>query len=189
MIVQRNPATPRITSVRALTRADLIHLQQPSTRPRLQKLRDSHHVVARLLASGMGVAETAAASGYAANRVSILRSDPAFVELIAKYRAEDTAAWRAARDDFYETIFSNGHKAARMIADQLDDADETDTPLPLNRLLAITADSADRVGYTKKTTNFNVNVDFAAKLEAARSRARAGVIDVTPSEDSPRRAS
>jgi pyruvate formate-lyase activating enzyme-like uncharacterized protein len=95
------------------------------------------------------------------------------VELVSKYRDMVTESWRESNDQFYEYIYTNGLKAQRQISEALDDADEEgSTPIPVNRLLAIAADSADRVGYTKKTTNVNINVDFAKQLEAAISRSR-----------------
>lgn len=147
----------------------------------IQKIKDSHHIVARLLASGLNQIDTAARTGYSATRISILANSPAMAELIAHYRDIATAEWAANQDEYYSYIYSNGIKAQRMIADQLDDADENNETIPLNRLLSIAADSADRVGYTKKSTTLNVNVDFAAKLEAARRRS-SQVIDAEPAD-------
>lgn len=170
MNIQRNPRSPRITSVRALAPADLALLRQPSARSRLEKLRDSHHIIARCLAAGMSVADTADKVGYNYNRVSMLRSDPAMVELIAKYRDLDTASWLESRDEFHAVATSNMLKAERMIADKIDDAIDANEPLPMRDLLSLTADRADRFGYGKHSTQTNVNVDFASKLEAARRR-------------------
>lgn len=170
MRVQRKATSPRIRSVRPIERADLARLQEPSSKPMIQKLRDSHHLVARLIASGLRLGEVAAQSGYSIGRISYLANNPAMIELVAKYRASEDQSWRESRDEYFGLIHANGIKAQRQIADALDAADENNEPVPLNRLLAIAADSADRVGYTRKTTNFNVNVDFAAKLEQARRR-------------------
>jgi hypothetical protein len=180
MKVHRDHRTPRISGVRPLERADLAALQQKSTgNATVSKMRDSHHVIARLIASGLTISETAARAGYSATRVGVLvNGNPAMQELIAKYRDIATKAWAESQDEYYAFIYSNGLKAQRMIADQLDEADEKNVDVPLNRLLSIAADSADRVGYTKKSTTLNINVDFAAKLEAARKRS-AKVIDAT----------
>lgn len=168
---QRNPDSFRLKSVRPLERADLAYLQQKSAKPPIQNLRDSHHIVARLLASGLTHAEIARQSGRSIQSVHVLSVSPAMQELVAQYRSQDDDSWKASRDEYYDLIFSNGIKAARQIGDQLDMADDSpDNLIPINRLLAITADSSDRVGYSKKSTTLNVNVDFAAKLEAARRR-------------------
>lgn len=175
---QRDPQSFRLKSIRPLERADLAFLQEKSARPTIQHLRDSHHIVARLLASGLSHTEIARQCGRSINNVSILSTSPAMQELVAQYRAKEDESWKATRDEYYDLIFSNGIKAARQIGDQLDSADDPSTPpIPINRLLAITADSSDRVGYSKKSTTLNVNVDFAAKLEAARRRSIA-VLDL-----------
>jgi len=57
-----------------------------------------------------------------------------------------------------------------MISDKIDAAIEADEPLPMRDLIAITSDRADRFGYGKTQRNINLNVDFAAQLEAARKR-------------------
>lgn len=169
---QRNPDSFRLKSVRPLERADLAYLQQKSARDMsIKNLRDSHHIVARLLASGQSMTEIARQCGRSISNISILAASPAMQELVAQYRAKEDDSWKASRDEYYDLIFSNGIKAARQIGDQLDMADDSpDNLIPINRLLAITADSSDRVGYSKKSTTLNVNVDFAAKLEAARRR-------------------
>jgi outer membrane receptor for Fe3+-dicitrate len=178
MIEQRNARSPRILSIRPMTSADIESLRQPSARHVIAKIRDSHHTVARLFASGMRNHEVAAAVGYSQTRISLLRSSPAMVELVERYRADETTAWKETRDEYYSTIHAAGAKAWRQINDQLDAADEADEPLPLQRLLAIADSSADRVGYNKKSTTVNINVDFASRLEQAIARsAKVKLID------------
>ncbi len=172
MIVQRNPRSPRVLSVRSLVPDDLQALREPSAKVRLQKLRDAHHIIARLLASGLTQREVAEQAGYSVARIGYLVDDPALKELVAKYRAEDTAAWRESRDEYYDRIHRVGAKALRQVEDQLDDADESGDVIPINRLLAIADSASDRIGYQKRTTNVNVNVDFAKNLEAAIARSR-----------------
>jgi hypothetical protein len=48
-------------------------------------VRDHHHRIARLVASGMTTSQIAAAVGIGVTRVSQLRQDPVMVQLIAKY--------------------------------------------------------------------------------------------------------
>lgn len=167
---QRNPEGFKLRSVRSLERADLAFLQQKSARPTIKNLRDSHHIVARLLASGLNYMEIARQSGRSYTSVCNLANSPAMQELVATYRADETESWREKRDEFYDLIYGNGLKAARQISDQLDEAEEEDRTIPINRLLALVSDSADRVGYNKKTTTMNINVDFAKRLEDARRR-------------------
>ena len=172
----RNPGSSYVQSVRPLVLADLASLRQPSARPTIKKLRDSHHIIARLLASGCKLHEIARQTGYSMSRISILRSSPAMIELVEKYHNRDDEVWRESRDEFYDAIHDAGSKAWRQINDALDDAEDGDATIPINRLLAIADSAADRIGYQKKSTQINVNVDFAAKLEAAMARSRRATI-------------
>jgi len=81
-----------VMEVRELCEADLPALLAPpsangptSTAPTVKAIRQSHHLLARLLADGRGEAEAALISGYSPSRISILKSDPAFCELLSYY--------------------------------------------------------------------------------------------------------
>lgn len=179
MHAQRNPRTPRLIAIRSGTREDLARLQRKKLAPAVQRLRDSHFIMIDLFVAGLSNIEIATKMGYSLARVSQLRSDPA-VKLAVEERRGEAAAHRAERNDLaYDYMTAANLKAWRTINDHFDAADEAGELVPINRALAVAADSADRVGYTKRTTNINVNVDFAAKLEAARARSDAArVIDV-----------
>jgi len=65
-----------------------------------------------------------------------------------------------------------------MVADHLDEADETNVKIPLKELFIGIADRADRFGYSKKIVNRNENLDFAKMMEqVARASGRSNVID------------
>lgn len=163
-----------IKSVRPMVRTDLIALAEPSSHktPRLQKLREAHHHFARLMASGLKITEIARELGFSYSRASTLASSPAILEQVARYREMADEAWRESRDEVYESIHSAKAKAWRMINDTLDEADETNEPIPLPRLLAIASDASDRSGHHKRSATLNVNIDFAANLERAIARTR-----------------
>lgn len=161
----------RILSIRPLTREDLGQLREKRANVATPaKLRDSHHNVARLIASGMKMKDVAIRSGYSLMRISTLMGSPAFEELVASYRARIDEAFIESQDDYYELATANMLKAERQIADRLDEADEAGETLPIRELALISRDAADRFGYGKKQTNVNVNVDFAAQLERAIAR-------------------
>lgn len=167
----RLPAkSPDILGIRELTREDLACLREARTTSAVSKLRDPHHRLARLIASGLKVNEAAVRAGFSAARAYVLHIDPTFQNLVAEYRKDVQTAFVAGQDDYYSTATSNMLKAERQLAERLDAADEAGELLPVRDLIAISRDAADRFGYGKKTTNLNVNVDFAAKLEAARKR-------------------
>ena len=149
-----------------MLRSDIESLRQPSARARIKNLRDSHHIMARLIVSGLSLAEIAEEVGYTVARISVLRNSPAMIELCERYRADDTETWKVRRDERYEAILSAGTKAWRKINDALDEDEE----LPVTTLLKIADSSSDRAGYHRKSTKENINIDFAARLESAIAR-------------------
>lgn len=173
MKAQRHPRTPRILEITPMVEADLELLRQPSARPSLTRIKDSHHNVARLLASGLPQWRVAQECGFSIGRLSILVNDPAIQELIAKYRDRVTEQWVENIDEFQRVAIGNMVKAERQLSEALEEADEDGgEKLPPKTLIAIVADRADRFGYGKKTLNTNINVDFAANLEAAIARTK-----------------
>lgn len=159
-----------ILGIRELTRDDLTCLREPRQVSAAQKLRDPHHRLARLIASGIRLGEAADRAGYSYSRAAVLHADPTFQDLVANYRKQVDAAFVQSQDEYYDLATSNMRKAERMIAEKLEAADAEGETLPTRDLIAISRDAADRFGYGKKQTNLNVNVDFAAKLEKAIQR-------------------
>lgn len=135
-----------------------------------QRFRDPHHRVARLFASGLRISEVAERCGYSYNRIHVLSTDPAFQDLVAKYRAKVDAEFVRNADDFYEQATANMRKAEAQLAEKLERAEEEGKLLPTRDLIAISGDRMDRFGYGKKQTNLNVNADFASLLEKAIAR-------------------
>lgn len=176
---------PSVTNVRALTRDDLMVLKEDRGVSKdaqgngiVQRLRDPHHRVARLIAAGLRYEEIAERTGYSYARVSTLQRDPAFQELVARYRKTVDAAFEREQDEYAKLATGNMLKAETMLAEKLEEAEETGEFLPTKDLIAISRDAADRFGYGKRQMNLNVNMDFAAELEKARSRSgKARVID------------
>lgn len=171
--LQHRAKRAHIRSVRPITKADLEALRQPSSRVRLLKIRDAHHIIARLCVLGLTNREIASETGYSESRISIIKSAPAMVELIARYRATDDEKFAASRDQYYDDVVSAGRKAWRKINDALEADDDNEvTEIPLDKLLKVASDSADRVGYHKRSTKENINIDFAARLELAISKSQ-----------------
>lgn len=176
MVVHRGKIAtkPEILAVRPLTRDDLALLidkrMGEDGRPIIgvvRRFRDTHHRIARLFASGLRIGEVVERSGYSYPRVKTLADDPAFQELIAKYREKVDEAFVQNADAFYEVATSNMLKAEVQLAEHLDRAEEEGELLPAKTLIAISRDAADRFGYGKRQTNLNVNADFASLLERA----------------------
>lgn len=161
-----------------LVREDLsILLEKRPNEFRISKLRASHHNVARLLATGQFTnRHIARITGYTPSRISLFLKDPSFKELVSRYREQVEEAFQKSEEEFTNLLYENMVRAERMISDRLDQADENEELLPIKELLAVSRDAGDRLGYGKKQTNLNVNVDFAAKLEAAIVRSGKGMI-------------
>lgn len=61
--------------------------------PPLARIRNSHHMLARLLAEGKSGQEASLVTGYAPSRISILQNDPAFSELVVYYKGQVEAKY------------------------------------------------------------------------------------------------
>ncbi len=159
-----------ILGVRPLTRDDLACVKEKRNVPAVQRFRDPHHRLARLLASGLRPAEAATQSGYSLARIYILQADPSFQDLVAAYRKDVHNAYISAEEERHRAATEVNLKALRHLNEHFDKADEEGELIPIGRALAVFADTSDRVGLSKKSTNVNINVDFAAKLEGAIAR-------------------
>ena len=162
-------ATRDVTStfVRELEPSDLVLLREEKgskTSP-LKRLSERHHALARNLAGGMAPGEAALMCGYVATRVSILLDDPAFRELVAFYRRDVNAQYR----DLHQRLSGLALDAAEELAERLEEEPEK---ISVGQLMELTKMGADRTGFgpQSSSTNINVNVDLAARLQRARER-------------------
>lgn len=153
--------------IRPLDRTDLAlcGTEKGSKASPLKRISERHHALARNLASGMPEGEAAIVCGYDLSRVSILKADPTFQELIVFYRKDVQNAYRGLHD----RLFGLAMDAADELAARLEETPDT---VSVGQLLEITKMGADRTGFgpQSQTTNVNVNVDLASRLEAARKR-------------------
>lgn len=141
--------------------------------PQVVKLKDSHHRMARLFAAGLRDFEIAELTGYSPQRVMQLRHSRPMDDLVARYKREVVdEAYRKEVGGYYENAMKARDIAMRQMLDQLEMCDETGEYFPPRTLSAIHADLADRTGYGKRSTQVNVNVDFAAQLDKAIARSR-----------------
>lgn len=143
----------------------------------LQRVSERHHALARAFASGKTAVEAAALAGYSTGRARLLRTDPAFMELVALYSAKAEVEYV----DMHRRMAALGSDAAEELHDRLEDDPESFTNA---QLLEIVKQTADRTGFgpSSSQTNINVNMDLAEKLKLARERARPKVIEGTAVE-------
>lgn len=159
-----------LSAIREIERNELVLLEETRPRTPSQSLRDHHHRIARAVATGLKNPEIAQLCGISIGRLGVLKLDPAFADLVAHYRGVVTAEFVRSTDHYLEMATGNMLKAEAMLSDKLDAASENNEFLPTRDLISISRDAADRFGYGKRQMNLNVNVDFAAQLEAARNR-------------------
>jgi hypothetical protein len=158
--------------IRPLQEADLAVLaageRKPAPRQILTKLRDRHHAMARMIAAGKTNAEVSLLTGMDPARISFLKSDPAFKELVTDYqKIED-----GLNAEFHERLHMLGMTAVEEMQDRLETSEE---PLPMQTLIEVSKFAADRTGYgpITKQMNTNVNLDLSTRLASARKRAPA----------------
>lgn len=182
----RNPNSPRVLGIQVLKPEDLEFLREKSATPTIIRLRESHHRIAMLLALGLTIKETADRVGYSAVRVSFLAGTPTMKDLIARYRQDVNEATIGAYRNFSEEKADIAMQGVRKIKDRFDEDDEAAAlglapgeglRLRDRDLASITANMLDSIGHGKISTNVNVNVGFAARLEEARQRAAPKVVD------------
>lgn len=129
---------------RPLCAADLLTASAPGTAG-IKRLRDSHHQIAALLASGMAAREVAAATGYSENRIALLKGDPAFKGLLEFYRGKN----REQLERVIDRVKVLGLDALAELQERLETNAEDFTNADLMRLLGLTLDRAG-FGPTKK---------------------------------------
>lgn len=159
--------SPEPEFVRELAPADLSLLSGPrGSRPSpLKRLADRHHQLARLLAGGEKEGVAAMAVGLDGARVSNLKADPLFQELLEYYRGQVNEVYR----DLHSHLAAIAIDAAEEIRTRLEENGEK---IPLDKLTELVKMGADRTGFgpATKSTQMNIHVDLAARLESARAR-------------------
>lgn len=137
---------------RDLTVADLVEAgtQEAGIKPiPIRELRQSHHMLARTLAQGISQEEVSIITGYSVSRISILKSDPQFAELLQYYIDMEEKEYAVARADMHERLKGLGFDAIETLhAKLLDDPDSFDA----KTLLAVVEATSDRTGYGKTST-------------------------------------
>lgn len=133
----------------------------------LKRLSERHHALARCLASGMEPGDAAITCGYVLSRVSILKADPAFQELLAFYHQDVNTKYL----DMHGVLAGLSQDAAMELRERLEeDIQADDKKISMTQLMELTKLGADRTGFGPQSSQVNVNVDLAGRLQAARER-------------------
>lgn len=92
-----------------------------SAAPQIKALRAAHHQLAQLLAQGMPNAEAALVTGYSISRISILKADPTFQELLTHYSTQA----EIIQIDVIKRMTALGVNSLETLQERLDDAPES----------------------------------------------------------------
>src|SRR5574337_1204623 len=148
--------------VRDLGPADLealVERKEPAAQtsiPRLQKIRASHHLLARLIADGLSNMEVAAITGTNNARLSVLKDDPAFQELVEHYIRQKGAVYL----DVHQRLSILGMTAIEELQDRLEDPTKA-AAMPTPEVRAIMESVLDRGAAPQRTIQEHVTSDPA----------------------------
>lgn len=142
----------RVEYVRDLTVEELIAGTSVEARIKaipVGQLRQSHHLLARTLAGGAKNVEAAMICGYSVSRISILKGDPAFQELLEYYVGMEADAHEHATADMHQRLASVGFDSLEILHERLLDAPDS---FDNKTLVSVVEAMADRTGYGKTST-------------------------------------
>lgn len=130
----------------------------------LKNIRETHRLLARLLAIGTTEKEASVIVGISPSRISILKNDPAFQGLMEVYKAKQDILTQDIMQRFAEL----GMNAVEELRDRLLEKPEE---FAAGQLLEIATEALDRLGHspTQKIAVAHVNLD-EIKKRAAESR-------------------
>lgn len=152
-------------SPRELSLGERAALDEPRgiTAAPLKELRQSHHNLARLLAQGLKAVEISSITGFSQSRISILKNDPAFKELVCHYTAQKDSAFA----DILGQLKSLSADALAELQTRLHDSPQD---ISANQLMALLELTLDRTGHavTQKiqTTNVNISGEELVRIKA-----------------------
>lgn len=133
-------------------------------------MRASHHKVARLLAAGVHDIRVAALTNYTQSRISTLKSNPAFQDLMRYY----SKAVDEEYVDFHSAAADLGADALQELHRRLEEEPEKFSIAALDNIVKTTADRTGN-GPVNRSLNVNVSANLGDRLKAARERAQAAV--------------
>lgn len=131
----------------------------------IERFRESHHAVARMLAAGMSPNMVRQRTGRSIRSLTLLMQDPSFRELVAVYSERIEEKWDEHVDQYLDLGMGNMIRAESLIRDKL----EADDEVPITVLDRISQGRADRFGYSKNST-LRVEHDFSSALDRAIAR-------------------
>lgn len=147
------------------------------TLPLVERYRESHHSIARMIAIGQTDSMIRRNTGLSLRRLTLLKASPSFQELIEFYSQQIAEKVDATVDAYIDLGVANMLRSETMISDHLDAAQDAieagePNPIPITILDRISQGRADRFGYSKHSV-IHHDHDFAAALDRAIERSTA----------------
>ena len=148
-----------------------------SEAPTIAKLRGIHHEIAQLLAQGLSDTEVSAITSYSLSRISILKRDPSFKDLVAFYQKQKTEQFA----DVQKRLATLSLDAIGEIQERL--AEKPDS-ISTSQLIELSKVTLDRAGYSPVAKSQNISVSMSAEeLRELRQATNRGDVEVVPSFD------
>ena len=145
--------------------------------PTIAKLRGIHHEIAQLLAQGLSETEVSAITSYSLSRISILKRDPSFKDLVTFYQKQKTEQFA----DVQKRLATLSLDAIGEIQERL--AEKPDS-ISTSQLIELSKVTLDRAGYSPVAKSQNISVSMSAEeLRELRQAANRGDVEVVPSFD------
>lgn len=147
-----------------------------STEVKVHDLRDSHHMVAKMLALGFRPMEVSEVTGYRPAWISTLQNDQAMQSLIAHYRQEGQSSFNVLLERIRLLSKEAVSELLQRFIDEPDKFSNKD-------LLTIANSALDRCGFSpvqrSEETKLTLTGEDLAGLKAAAAEAEAGnIIDL-----------
>jgi len=132
----------------------------------LVTLKTRHHKLAQLLAEGIPDIEASLITGYTQTRISILKNDPAFKELLAHYRGVQKEVFI----NVHERLAGLSMDALEELHQRLEDKPESFTIKQLQDLIPL---GFDRSGFGPKSTQgFDIHLTTDSLLSSVKDEIR-----------------
>lgn len=134
----RRPAPIDYLVTRELGAEDVVKLWElPAERVTpLKKLRYNHHLLAKAVASGKSLMECSAITGLSGARISVIKNDPAFMELVSFYAEELHEVFV----DVHARMAALGTSVLEELQERFDEAPDKFTKKELMELFTTMAD-------------------------------------------------
>ena len=148
----------------------------PQPRQTLSQIRHSHHLLAQLLSSGTPQEEASLITGYSPAYISLLKTDPTFIELQSYYATQREQRWV----DVIDRMRSLGLDTLDELQNRLETEPEGWTKRELMELAELTLVKPHAPFKGGSLTATGGNSGISVNVNFVTSRASGQIIDLEP---------